>query len=120
MSAAEFGIFELSLATPAAWFIVRYDIQWYSCHFGQSVFYGTAAIARRQIASRYATHVAEAGACTRRLVYCTVYIWANGHDMFIVRLQADQWGVNPCGEGGEYETLTLDAPEALFMHQVIM
>ena len=28
----------------------------------------------------------------------------------VENLQADKYGVNVCGEGGEYETFTLDCP----------
>ena len=38
--------------------------------------------------------------------------------MLVGNLQADKYGVNVCGEGGEYETFTLDCP--LFHKRLIM
>ena len=32
--------------------------------------------------------------------------------------QRDKYGLNPCGEGGEYETFTLDCP--LFSKKIVM
>jgi diphthamide synthase (EF-2-diphthine--ammonia ligase) len=32
--------------------------------------------------------------------------------------QSDEYGCHPCGEGGEYETLTLDCP--LFRYRIVL
>lgn len=39
-------------------------------------------------------------------------------NVIVDNLQADKYGVNVCGEGGEYETFTLDCP--LFHKRLIM
>jgi len=42
--------------------------------------------------------------------------------IIILPLQADKYGVNICGEGGEYETFTLDCPlfhKCLKMYSVL-
>jgi diphthamide synthase (EF-2-diphthine--ammonia ligase) len=37
---------------------------------------------------------------------------------FLFSAQSDEYGCHPCGEGGEYETLTLDCP--LFRYKIVL